>query len=62
MRHAILFLALAASLCVAQKRLVLIDQDGAGPGGSDLMAMLSLLEAPQVEVLGNHHSDRRRVA
>ena len=32
--------------------MVLIDQDGGGPGGSDQMAMLSLLQAPQVEVLG----------
>ena len=39
-------------VCPAQKRLVLIDQDGSGPGGSNQMAMLSLLQAPQVEVLG----------
>jgi inosine-uridine nucleoside N-ribohydrolase len=32
--------------------MVLIDQDGAGPGGSDQMSMLALLQAPQVEVLG----------
>jgi inosine-uridine nucleoside N-ribohydrolase len=37
---------------VAQKRLVLLDEDGSGPGGSNQMAMLSLLQAPQVEVLG----------
>jgi purine nucleosidase len=36
----------------AQQRLVLIDQDGAGPGGSDQMAMLALLQAPNVQVLG----------
>jgi inosine-uridine nucleoside N-ribohydrolase len=36
----------------AQKRLVLIDQDGSGPGGSNQMAILALLQAPQVEVLG----------
>jgi purine nucleosidase len=34
------------------KRLVLIDQDGSGPGGSNQMAMLALLQASQVEVLG----------
>jgi len=39
-------------LCPAQKRMVLIDQDGSGPGGSDQMAMLALLQAPDVEVLG----------
>jgi purine nucleosidase len=48
----LLLLVLTASLCQAQKRMVLIDQDGAGPGGSDQMSMLALLEAPQVEVLG----------
>lgn len=32
--------------------MVLIDQDGSGPGGSDQMAMLALLESPQVKVLG----------
>ena len=41
-----------ASACPAQKRLVLIDQDGSGPGGSDQMAMLALLQAPDVQVLG----------
>jgi purine nucleosidase len=41
-----------AALCPAQTRLVLIDQDGSGPGGSNQMAMLALLQAPQVKVLG----------
>jgi inosine-uridine nucleoside N-ribohydrolase len=45
-------MAFAALVCSAQKRLVLIDQDGSGPGGSNQMAMLALLQAPQVEVLG----------
>jgi purine nucleosidase len=44
--------ALVVSLCPAEKRLVLIDEDGSGPGGSNQMAMLVLLQAPQVEVLG----------
>jgi len=48
----LMLLAAGAGLCVAQKRLVLIDQDGSGPGGSNQMAMLALLQAPQVEVLG----------
>jgi inosine-uridine nucleoside N-ribohydrolase len=51
-RLVLLLLAFAAALCPAQKRLVLIDQDGGGPGGTDQMAMLALLEAPQVKVLG----------
>jgi inosine-uridine nucleoside N-ribohydrolase len=45
-------LGLAALACAAQRRMVLIDQDGAGPGGSDQMAMLALLQSPEVEVLG----------
>src|SRR5580700_11294661 len=53
MRFATLLLVmLVASACVAQKRLVLIDQDGSGPGGSDQMSMLALLQAPDVQVLG----------
>ena len=56
----LLLLASSAALCPAQQRLVLpaqqrlvlIDQDGSGPGGSNQMAMLALLQAPQVRVLG----------
>jgi purine nucleosidase len=48
----LLALGLCSMLSPAQKRLVLIDQDGSGPGGSNQMAMLSLLQSPQVEVLG----------
>jgi len=48
----LLFFCLIAGVCAAQKSLVLIDQDGSGPGGSNQMAMLSLLQAPQVQVLG----------
>jgi purine nucleosidase len=33
-------------------RLVVIDQDGSGPGGSNQMAMMMLLQSPQVRVLG----------
>lgn len=54
MRKTSLFvlLSLMAAMCAAQKRLVLIDQDGSGPGGSDQMSMLALLESPDVQVLG----------
>ena len=48
----LLTLALAAPACLAQKRLVLVDQDGSGPGGSNQMAMLVLLQSPRVKVLG----------
>src|ERR1700678_2600573 len=47
-----LTLMMGAGLCPAQKRLVLIDQDGSGPGGSNQMSILALLQSPQVEVLG----------
>ncbi len=58
MRTAILLFSLALGTLLsplvsgAQKRLVLIDQDASGPGGSDQMAILALLQAPQVQVLG----------
>lgn len=54
MKRQVLALALAgvAALCPAQKRMVIIDQDGAGPGGSDQMAMLALLQSPDIQVLG----------
>jgi purine nucleosidase len=45
---AFLYLAIAAHA----QRLVLIDQDGSGPAGSDQMSMLVLLQSPEVKVLG----------
>ncbi len=36
----------------AEKRLVLIDQDGSGPGGTNQMSMMALLQSRDVEVLG----------
>ncbi len=42
----------APTSAAADKRLVVIDQDTSGPGGSNIMSMLVLLQAPQVEVLG----------
>jgi purine nucleosidase len=35
-----------------EKRKVIIDQDAAGPGGTDQQAMLLLIQSPQTEVLG----------
>ena len=51
------WLAAALTVCIApmagaQRRLVLIDQDGSGPGGSNQMAMMVLLQSPKVDVLG----------
>ena len=37
---------------LAQRRLVLIDADAAGPGGTHQMSIMALLQSPQVEVLG----------
>jgi inosine-uridine nucleoside N-ribohydrolase len=46
-------LAMAALSANAQtRRMVIIDQDGAGPGGTDQMAMMILLQSPQADVLG----------
>jgi purine nucleosidase len=35
-----------------EKRKVIIDQDAAGPGGTDQQSMLLLIQSPQTEVLG----------
>jgi inosine-uridine nucleoside N-ribohydrolase len=44
-------MAAVSALTPAQK-LVLIDQDGSGPAGSNQMAMMVLLQSPAVKVLG----------
>jgi inosine-uridine nucleoside N-ribohydrolase len=55
------FVALLLAACVVaapaaaqapSKRLVIIDQDSFGPAGSNLQAILMLLRAPDVQVLG----------
>src|SRR5271154_4465684 len=48
----LLITAFATQTATAQKRLVLIDQDGSGPGGSNQMAMMVFLQSPNVDVLG----------
>jgi inosine-uridine nucleoside N-ribohydrolase len=46
-------LAIGAALpATAAPRRILIDQDGSGPGGSNMMSMMALLQSPEVEVLG----------
>jgi purine nucleosidase len=38
--------------CWGQKRKIIIDQDAAGPGGTDQQSILLLIQSPQTEVLG----------
>ena len=54
MRHLAALLMLATRLvCWGQeKRKVMIDQDAAGPAGTDQQSMLLLIQSPQTEVLG----------
>jgi len=44
--------AMCAQAPAGAPRMVLIDQDAAGPGGSDQMAMMVLLQSPMAKVLG----------
>jgi purine nucleosidase len=45
-------LLLTCLTCLAQKRKIIIDQDGAGPAGTDQQSILLLIQSPQTEVLG----------
>ena len=57
---ACLALGLSVAVCAAlivpaqaqERRKVYIDQDCAGPGGSDMQAILAILNAPDTDVLG----------
>ena len=50
------FLPLSASAqqspAAPGSRKVIIDQDASGPGGSDMQAILSLVQSPDTDVLG----------
>ena len=48
----VMVLAGAVSAAAQGKRKVIIDQDAGGPGGSDMQAILSLVNSPDTEVLG----------
>ena len=54
MRHLIILLMVTTPLtCWSQdKRKIIIDQDAAGPAGTDQQSMLLLIQSPQTEVLG----------
>jgi len=41
-----------SSSWAAEKRRIIIDQDAAGPAGTDLQSTLLLIQSPQTEVLG----------
>src|SRR5215831_16820552 len=58
LQHRIAFLILVLSLFVGSgaeaqaKRKIIIDQDAAGPAGTDQQSILLLIQSPQTEVLG----------
>ena len=47
-----LLLALSLPAWSQDKRKIIIDEDGAGPGGTDQQTILMLIQSPQTEVLG----------
>jgi inosine-uridine nucleoside N-ribohydrolase len=49
---ATVLLLLCAGCWALEKRKIIIDQDAAGPGGTDQQSMLLLIQSPQTEVLG----------
>jgi len=44
--------ALTAAASAQAKRKVIMDQDAAGPGGTDMQSILALINSPDTEVLG----------
>ncbi|MGH9495327.1 MAG: nucleoside hydrolase [Candidatus Sulfotelmatobacter sp.] len=49
----IVYCFLAVSICSAQaRRKVIINEDCSGPGGSNMQTVLTMIQSPQVEVLG----------
>lgn len=54
-RVCVFVVLIAAGIMPAQgqgKRKVIIDQDAAGPGGTDMQSILALVNSPETEVLG----------
>jgi purine nucleosidase len=48
----VVFLSTVVSAWSQDKRKIIIDEDGAGPGGTDQQTILMLIQSPQTEVLG----------
>ncbi|HLZ43079.1 MAG TPA: nucleoside hydrolase [Candidatus Sulfotelmatobacter sp.] len=49
----ILLALVTSTLCSAQpRRKIIINEDGSGPGGSNMQTLLMLIQSPQTEVLG----------
>jgi purine nucleosidase len=48
----VLTLVCASMLAAQGKRKLIIDQDAAGPGGTDMQAILALINSPETDVLG----------
>ena len=48
----VLTLVCASMLAAQGKRKLIIDQDAAGPGGTDMQAILALINSPDTDVLG----------
>jgi purine nucleosidase len=48
----VLLIAASISAFSQEKRKIIIDQDAAGPAGTDQQSMLLLIQSPQTEVLG----------
>lgn len=51
-RALLLLTAAVCALHLHAQRLVIVDQDGSGPAGSNQMAIMALVQAPDVHVLG----------
>ena len=49
---AVLLIATCLTSVAQEKRKIIIDQDAAGPAGTDQQSMLLLIQSPQTEVLG----------
>src|ERR1700675_1311899 len=47
-----IFITACLSSWGQEKRKIIIDQDAAGPAGTDLQSTLLLIQSPQAEVLG----------